>query len=411
MNRLSCVVAFALLGCASTSAPRGSREEAATLQLIQAQLTAGGATPELLQRLAANRMRFFRMLAEWFEQRTCAAFHDVRSDLPTTAVQGDAHIEQFVVTHTTFGLEDFDRAGYGPAVIDLVRYSASLHIACRDVTWPCDANKAVAEFLDAYRAALLVAPPVLEPAVVARLRAKAPTTLDWLERVDRLMHPMPSAVARDVVSSWQAFANGHPEWPEGASRIVRMGALHLGVGSALERKFLLRIEGPTEQPDDDVVIEAREGSPPSPVKCVKRGGGSELLALLFMQVIGRRLPDVHGLTMMFGLNRTFWLQSWDPGYVELSVRDIANQTELGELAVDAAAQLASAARTPGLDRKGRRPKVADQIRAFDRTRARIVTLAFELADESDTLWKRFRAGLAETKTAAVVSHSGGTKVR
>ena len=33
------------------------------------------------------------------------------------AVHGDAHIEQFVVTDDSYGLEDFDQAGYGPAVV------------------------------------------------------------------------------------------------------------------------------------------------------------------------------------------------------------------------------------------------------------------------------------------------------
>ena len=52
--------------------------------------------------------------------------------LPSGAVHGDAHLEQFVVTDDDFGLADFDSAGYGPAIVDLVRYAASLHLACRE---------------------------------------------------------------------------------------------------------------------------------------------------------------------------------------------------------------------------------------------------------------------------------------
>jgi uncharacterized protein (DUF2252 family) len=37
-----------------------------------------------------------------------------------------------VVTDDDFGLADFDSAGYGPAIVDLVRYAASLHLACRE---------------------------------------------------------------------------------------------------------------------------------------------------------------------------------------------------------------------------------------------------------------------------------------
>lgn len=47
--------------------------------------------------------------------------------LPSGAVQGDAHLEQFVVTDDDFGLADFDNAGYGPAIVDLVRYARDQH--------------------------------------------------------------------------------------------------------------------------------------------------------------------------------------------------------------------------------------------------------------------------------------------
>ena len=67
-----------------------------------------------------------------FAARTCYEFRDVRWQLPSVAVHGDAHPEQFVVTDASFGLADFDRAGFGPAIVDLVRYAASVHLACRE---------------------------------------------------------------------------------------------------------------------------------------------------------------------------------------------------------------------------------------------------------------------------------------
>ena len=51
-------------------------------------------------------------------------------------------------------LSDFDRSGFGPSVVDLVRYSASIHLACREVQWRCDPGQAVGVFFSAYREAL-----------------------------------------------------------------------------------------------------------------------------------------------------------------------------------------------------------------------------------------------------------------
>jgi uncharacterized protein (DUF2252 family) len=90
-----------------------------------------------------------------------------------------------VVTDEDFGLADFDSAGYGPAIVDLVRYSASLHLACREVADGCDADQAVAAYFNAYRTALDHPAQRVEPAIVARLRARlGPEPEAWLRWAD-----------------------------------------------------------------------------------------------------------------------------------------------------------------------------------------------------------------------------------
>lgn len=144
------VVAVAA-GAACSSAPRppASHDAASSLQLDLAALRRRGFSEPLIHQRARSRFRYFRMLGEPFERRTCDAFREVLPSLPITVVQGDAHLEQFVVTGASYGLEDFDRAGFGPAVVDLVRYAASLHVACADLPWRCDADAAVERFLSA----------------------------------------------------------------------------------------------------------------------------------------------------------------------------------------------------------------------------------------------------------------------
>jgi hypothetical protein len=55
-------------------------------------------------RAGASAFRYFRAMAEPFKHRTCEAFRDLRWRLPSRAVHGDAHLEQFVVTDDDFGL-------------------------------------------------------------------------------------------------------------------------------------------------------------------------------------------------------------------------------------------------------------------------------------------------------------------
>src|SRR5690606_32628419 len=142
------------------------------LQLDKAKLRASGASETLLDELGRSAFRYFRALAEPSKHRTCEAFRDLRWRLPSAPVHGDAHIEQFVVTDDYYGLADFDEAGFGPAIVDLVRYATSLHLACREVAGGCDAERAVSLYFDAYQAALDHPVQRRPPAIAARLRGR-----------------------------------------------------------------------------------------------------------------------------------------------------------------------------------------------------------------------------------------------
>ena len=96
----------------STSLPG---DDIFNLQLTKETLRANGASDALLDKISASAFRYFRAVAEPFKHRTCESFRDLRWRLPSGAVHGDAHLEQFVVTDEDFGLADFDNAGYGPA--------------------------------------------------------------------------------------------------------------------------------------------------------------------------------------------------------------------------------------------------------------------------------------------------------
>ncbi len=48
-----------------------------------------------------------------------------------------------------------------------------------------------------------------------------------------------------------------------------MGYLKLGVGSALDTKFLVRIRGPTDDPIDDAVLEVKQVRDLGDVECIE----------------------------------------------------------------------------------------------------------------------------------------------
>ncbi len=384
---------------AEVKAKIAGADEGSSFLLDKTALRTGGIAPKKLAKVEASAFRYSRMLSRQFEVRTCEAFRDLRWSLPIVAVHGDAHIEQFVVTSDTYGVEDFDQAGYGPAVVDLVRYAASINLATRELEWTCNGTRAVEKFFSAYRAAL--DKPVQRtrpPAVVDRLRKRAPQGRSaWLSWVDQQMMPLAPADDARARKAWSAFTDlqttVRPDRPQQFFDIVRAGELRMGFGSALEKKVLLRVRGPSADPNDDVVLEARAGEQPHASGCVWRpDNGGPLHVLMFMSILGPRMPEVLGYVGLADTNATrpFWVQSWNPGYVELSLSDVASQEELEEVAEDAAAQLAGHfwTRFPEPLRVYQRYA---QLQSFDLVRERAIKLANELAHEVVVDWERFRA--------------------
>ena len=411
--RIESMVAIAAIGCASASQPKQPEPkapppkpiapckdafgEAASFTLTKRALREKGASAKLLSKLDQSAYRYFRLLGRETAARTCFALRDVRWHLPMVAVHGDAHVEQFTVTRETFGLEDFDQAGFGPAAVDIVRYAASLHVACREVSWACNAEQAVAVYFREYRAALARQPERPKPRIVERLRLSAPQERNaWLEWADSLMQPMPAADERHCRAAWSRFTemqvDARPDRPASFYQIVRLGGLEMGVGSALETKVLLHVRGPSDAPSDDLILEARTGVGSTGKECAWRPPhGGSLQALMFMSLLGSRMPEVYGV-MPFDDDRTkpeLWVQAWDQGYRELSIADIESQTELDELAADAARQLAGHfwMKFPEVLRLHQRNA---QLTAFDLIESRARKMSADFATETVAAWESFR---------------------
>jgi uncharacterized protein DUF2252 len=373
--------------------------EYASLAVDKSSLRQRGASADLIAKIDASAYRYFRLLSRQFAARTCFAFQDLRWRLPNIAVHGDAHLEQFVVTRTTHGIEDFDQAGYGPAVVDLVRYAASIHLACRQASWRCDPDQAVSSYFTAYREAIDHPVPPTTPGIVQRLRqTSSESAVSWLSWVDSQIHPLPpdeDALDRRGWARFVALVSAvRQDRPSSQFEISRLGSIDIGVGSALEKKLLVRTRGATDAPDDDLILEMRLTTRPTGTECVWRPpNGGSLHVILLTSLLGRRMPDIFGFLPQEQDQSApeWWVQSWDPGYRELSIADITTQSELDELAADAAHQLAGHFWGTFPEPLRQYLRFA-QLRAFELVETRARQLARELAAETVAGWERFRSG-------------------
>ena len=100
-------------------------------------------------------MAFFRFVNQAWTQEVCEAFASEYGRLPLARLHGDAHIEQYPVTDGARGLDDFDDSARGPAVVDIVRFLASLELAAVQRGWNSSLPSAVNAFFAGYRRALV----------------------------------------------------------------------------------------------------------------------------------------------------------------------------------------------------------------------------------------------------------------
>lgn len=323
----------------------------------------------LIARLRADPFTYFRFVNRAWISRVCQAFADVQSP-PIVRLHGDAHIEQYAITKDASGLDDFDDSARGPGFIDIVRFLGSIDLATRQRHWTADRDRLWSRFLEGYRQGLSnqdSRPP--EPEIVRRLRAQAPLTraafLAWGERQ---MQPMDETIRKSVIAGMAAFdrfmRRERPDLPPGYFTVTSAGWLRIGVGSAGVSKILVRVQGLTSDPGDDVLLEAKEAVNLDGISCLERPmtpaavrviDGARQLSRLKHEILAvgptMLIPEVapraeHWLE--------WWVSSWEPSYREVRLSDLRSVKDLADIAYDSGVQLGakepvdSAARTQAL---------------------------------------------------------------
>lgn len=168
------------------------------------------------------------------------------------------------------------------------------------------------------------------------------------------------------------------------------GRIRIGIGSALVEKYLVRVQGPTNAEDDDLMVEIKEHEVSDRTACVFHPPTGGVLYPAVMQLrLGRIAPDIvaylpRSAVGMIG-TQPAWVNSWEPTYQELDIEDLRNQAELNQTAADAGQQLG----------RGHCAYVTEPLEAQHRyaqresiasLRARVMASARELAEVARTAW-------------------------
>ncbi len=355
------------------------------------------ADPAFVQKkLSKSPYRLFRFAGAQSRDAVCIDMGIGFIDAPRVNLHGDPHLTQFVVTKNNYGLDDFDGAGSGPAAIDLVRYATSLWVFTKSVPDRGFQGRQVVEaFFDSYQKNLSAKTSSKAPALVARLRKKPQKSPEeFLVWAEGLMQAADIDIKTyDDTGAWDiliAYAKqlAIPD-PENYLKVKKIGLLHTGVGSALDEKYLLRIEGPSERPEDDLIVEAKVQTSFLDTLCTT---GGLFRSLLVSGRMGRLKPTLNTYIPLQNPQGNegvaVWVKSWQPSYRELSFEDIQSQQDLVELAEDAGAQLAM----------GHVQSIAVPHtyylrvilrRWFDKNRHYLYALAKGLAEENVKMWEEY----------------------
>jgi len=357
---------------------------------VQVEAAALRANPGLRARLRGTPHGYFRFVNEAFTREVCRRFASLPRPQAAVTLHGDCHLEQYAVTDLGRGLTDFDDSASGPAYVDIVRLGVSIQLAAWQRGWTAEADRIYAAFRSGYRRALVdPAAEAPEPSFAKRVAegfdldhtrclARAETLMEALDQYQ----PERNQAEGELAHKMLAQNAGLPDW---FFRSKRIGRLRIGVGSALSAKYLARIEGMTESPDDDLMLEAKELVDRRGVGCVSVEPGPSRIFTGNARIAYQ--PFRYTGVIQVG-NKTLWVHAWPDNYVELDIRTVRSPDELREIAYDAGVQLGRG------HPKGPRVEDGTAVRMAllrDLPEARMRGVVAALTEETLAAWRRFLA--------------------
>jgi hypothetical protein len=160
------------------------------------------------------------------------------------------------------------------------------------------------------------------------------------------MQPLDEANSTALASGMETFArlmrSDRPELAPGYFAVTRAGWLRMGVGSATKRKILMRVAGPTADPDDDVLLEGKEVVSLDGVGCLEAAAAPPAGRVIDgTRQLGRLKHDILAVAPAVllpagadGAERwlEWWISSWEPTYREIHLSDLRSADDLADIA-------------------------------------------------------------------------------
>jgi hypothetical protein len=246
-------------------------------------------------------------------------------------------------------------------------------------------------------------PDINSPAPPVATRTRGAFARDHrlaLRRADAIIDadPVPrseiEAGLQDYVTQMLADGRGTPA---SFFSIKKAGRPTLGIGSALDEKYLVRIEGWSKEADDDQILEAKLVRPLSDVDCVRTDQGPERVPLGMALIAYAPFP-FSGLLTHRG--RTFWVHGWTDDYMELSIDSwFVSPQDMRQVAYDVGIQLgwAHPKEVAGKDfRPGLRGIL---LQATCKNEGRIRKTIDDLAEATVAAWTAFRDATASQRSS------------
>jgi hypothetical protein len=341
------------------------------------------ATPELIQRLRADPYVYFRFVNRSWIARICDDFGAELRSLPVVRLHGDPHVEQFAYTNDAWGLDDFDDSARGPAAIDIVRFLGSIDLAARQRFWEKHREKLFDGFVEGYKRGL-AEPDYLPraPEIVRQLRAQAPRTrAAFLALNDSRIQPLTEGAMKAVIAAVEAFAGivlrERPDLVSEYFRVVRAGWVQGGVGSAATPKIMVRVQGASDDPADDELLELKKIGDLGGLRCLETPAfqptlriidGSKQLGRLKHSILAAGpelvIPEVAARGQRLD---DWWLRNVDPSYRQVRLTDLRSVDDLAAIVHDAGVQLGA----------GRLQNQTVLLSGYDRKRLSVVMAKLE----------------------------------
>jgi len=167
------------------------------------------------------------------------------------------------------------------------------------------------------------------------------------------MQPLTDASIKAVVAALEAFTQimmrERPDLGPEYFRVVRIGAIQSGVGSAVTPKIMIRVRGPSEDPADDELLESKKIGDLAGLPCLRTPtaqptlriiDGNKQLGRLKYNILAAgpelAVPDVMARGERL---QDWWIRSLDPSYRQVRLTDLQSAGDLAAISYDAGVQL------------------------------------------------------------------------